>query len=85
MKHPVLLLALLIACVSILASCHKGPVCPAYNSVHNSKNYAYNPNNTARAQEDNKKDIEKRKDDELKGSKSKRRRQPYSLFPKGVR
>jgi hypothetical protein len=61
----------------------KGPSCPAYNSVHNTKDYGYNPNNAARKKEDNKKDVEKRKEAELDG-KPPKRSNAYSLFPKGV-
>jgi predicted small lipoprotein YifL len=68
-----------------LAACSpKGPQCPAYNSVHTDKNYAYNPNNAKRAKEDNKKDIEKRKQAELSPKKYNRNKS-YTLFPKGMR
>lgn len=67
-----------------LASCRKGPHCPAYDSVHTSKDYGYNPNNANRAKTDNKGDIEKRKDAEL-NAKPPKRKNAYSLFPKGMR
>ena len=68
------------------SACKKGPSCPAYNSVHNSKNHPYNPNNAQRAKEDNKKDIKKKREAELEGDGLKKsKREPYSLFPKGVR
>lgn len=87
MKHiPFLgILILSIFLASAVSSCHKGPTCPAYNSVHNSKNYGYNPNNAARAEENNKQDIEKRRDAELNGKGTRKRKRSYSLFPKGVR
>ena len=66
------------------SACRKQATCPAYNSVHTNKNYGYNPNNAKRAKEDNKKDIEKRKDAEL-NAKPPKRSNAYSLFPKGVR
>jgi hypothetical protein len=52
--------------------------------VHTDKNYAYNPNNAKRAKEDNKKDIEKRKQAELSPKKYNRNKS-YTLFPKGMR
>lgn len=64
------------------ASCNQGPSCPAYNSVHNSKNYGYNPNNAVRSEKNNKADIEARKKAELSPKNAKRGR--TSLFPKGM-
>lgn len=66
------------------AACSKQPHCPAYNSVHNTKDYGYNPNNKKRAAEDNKKDIEKRKEAEL-NAKVPKRKNSYGLLPKGMR
>ncbi len=63
-------------------SCHQGPVCPAYNSVHSDRNYGYNPNNADRAEKNNKADIEARKKAELSPKRSKRGK--TSLFPKGM-
>lgn len=82
MKNPLFLLILAAFCT--LMACNKGPHCPAYNSVHNTKDYGYNPNNAKRAKEDNKKDIEKRKDAEL-NAKPPKRSNSTSLFPKGMR
>ncbi len=82
MKNLIFLLILSIFCS--LVSCRKGPHCPAYNSVHNTKDYGYNPNNARRAKEDNKKDIEKRKEAEL-NAKVPKRSNSTSLFPKGMR
>jgi hypothetical protein len=76
-------LAIIVLLLSFTA-CKKGPNCPAYDSVHNSKDHAYNPNNAKRAKEDNKKDIEKRKDAAL-NEKPAKRKNSYSLFPKGLR
>ena len=73
---------LLLIGVFALSSCHQGPLCPAYNSVHSSKNYGYNPNNSARAENNNKADIEARKKAEFSPNRSKRGRS--SLFPKGM-
>jgi hypothetical protein len=76
--------ALVTIAILSFASCKKGPHCPAYDSVHNSKEYGGNPNNAQRAKEDNKKDIEKRKNAAL-NEKPPKRSKAYSLFPKGVR
>ena len=86
MKHISIIFIFVIALIlsGTVSSCNKGPSCPAYNSVHNSKNYGYNPNNAARAEENNKQDIEKRRDAELKGKGNKRKKRSYSLFPKGM-
>ncbi|WMX14102.1 MULTISPECIES: hypothetical protein [unclassified Aureispira] len=64
------------------SACNQGPACPAYNSVHNTKDYGYNPNNAARAKENNKADIEARKKAALSPKAAKRGR--TSLFPKGM-
>jgi hypothetical protein len=74
----------LLFCVVLLSftSCHQGPVCPAYNSVHSDRNYGYNPNNADRAEKNNKADIEARKKAELSPKRSKRGK--TSLFPKGM-
>lgn len=79
-----------ICCLLLGAvACKKGPSCPAYDSVHNSKNNPYNPNNPKRTAENNKKEIEKQKKAELEGndekSLKKKRKEAYSLFPKGMR
>jgi predicted small lipoprotein YifL len=79
-----ILSVLVVIAVLSLASCKKGPHCPAYDSVHNTKDYGDNPNNAQRAKEDNKKDIEKRKDAAL-NEKPPKRSKAYSLFPKGMR
>lgn len=76
--------AFLIALFSLVAlqsACHKGPTCPAYNHVHNTKDYAGNPNNKTRSEENNKQDIEKRREAELSGKGTKKNKS-YSLFPK---
>ena len=82
--HLSKLLSFSILLIGILSfsSCHQGPACPAYNSVHTDKNYGYNPNNAARAEKDNKADIEARKKAELSPKRSKRGKS--SLFPKGM-
>lgn len=80
-KLSVGLLAALFSVMFVATSCHKGPTCPAYNTTHNSKDYANNPNNTTRSEENNKADIEKRREAELNGSKTKKRKS-YGLFPK---
>jgi hypothetical protein len=72
---------LLIGMVSFSA-CNQGPACPAYNSVHNSKDYGYNPNNAERAKENNKADIAAKKKAALSPKSAKRGR--TSLFPKGM-
>lgn len=72
---------LLIGLLSFSA-CNQGPSCPAYNSVHNTKDYGYNPNNAARSKENNKADIEARKKAALSPKAAKRGR--TSLFPKGM-
>ena len=85
MKKILILLAFALGVLAGFSSCsRKGPHCPAYNSVHTDKNYAYNPNNQTRAKEDNKKDIEKRKEAEL-NPKRKKYKKPHSLFPPGMR
>lgn len=75
--------------ISTNIACKKGPSCPAYDSVHNSKNNPHNPNNPKRTAENNKKEIEKQKKAELEGndekSLKKKRKEAYSLFPKGMR
>jgi len=76
-------LSMLLVGMLTFSSCHQGPLCPAYNSVHTDKNYGYNPNNKARSEEDNKADIEARKKAELSPKRSKRGK--TSLFPKGMR
>lgn len=63
-------------------ACNQGPSCPAYNSVHSTKDYGYNPNNAARAKKNNKADIEAKRKAQL-GPKSAKRGKS-SLFPKGV-
>ena len=72
---------LLIGMLSFSA-CNQGPSCPAYNSVHNTKDYGYNPNNTARSKENNKADIEAKKKAALSPKAAKKGR--TSLFPKGM-
>lgn len=72
---------LLIGMLSFSA-CNQGPACPAYNSVHNTKDYGYNPNNAARAKENNKADIEAKRKAALSPKSAKRGR--TSLFPKGM-
>lgn len=80
MKAIALCLSFMI--IVVISSCNQGPACPAYNSVHTDKNYAYNPNNAERAKNDNKGDIEARKKAELSPKRSKKGK--TSLFPKGV-
>lgn len=77
-------LSLILFLLGILtfSSCQQGPLCPAYNSVHSDKNYAYNPNNAKRGETDNKGDIEARKKAELSQASAKRGKS--SLFPKGM-
>jgi len=72
---------LLIGMLSFSA-CNQGPACPAYNSVHNSKDYGYNPNNADRAKDNNKADIAAKKKAALGPKSAKRGR--TSLFPKGM-
>lgn len=67
-----------------LGSCRKGPYCPAYDTVHTNKSSPLNPNNQSASKKDNKKDVEKRKKDELSPKRS-RRKKPHTLFPKGMR
>lgn len=81
-KSKLLGLSLLLIGTLSFSSCHQGPLCPAYNSVHSDKNYGYNPNNATRAEENNKADIEARKKAELSPKRSKRGKS--SLFPKGM-
>lgn len=64
------------------AACNQGPSCPAYNSVHNTRDYGYNPNNATRAKENNKADIEAKRKAAL--SPGKRHKTRSSLFPKGM-
>ena len=64
------------------SSCHQGPLCPAYNSVHSDRNYANNPNNAHKTKKSNKADIEARKKSELSAKRYKKGRS--SLFPKGM-
>ena len=64
------------------ASCHQGPLCPAYNSVHSDRNYANNPNNAHKTKKNNKADIEARKKSELSAKRYKKG--ISSLFPKGM-
>ena len=75
-------LACLIVYCFLFSACHKGPLCPAYNSVHSDKNYAYNPNNANRSDKNNKADVEAKKKAELSPKRAKRGR--TSLFPKGM-
>ncbi|BDS13554.1 hypothetical protein [Aureispira anguillae] len=75
-------LCLLLVALFSFASCNQGPSCPAYNSVHNSKDYGYNPNNAARAKNNNKADIEAKKKAALSPKAAKRGK--TSLFPKGM-
>lgn len=75
-------LCLLLVGMLSFSSCQQGPLCPAYNSVHNSKDYGFNPNNAERAKNNNKADIEARKKAELGGGRQKRGKS--SLFPKGM-
>lgn len=73
-----------LALIALLgAACNKGPSCPAYNHLHNTKFHADNPNNKPTTPENNKADVEKRREAELngKGNKAKNKRS-YSLFPK---
>lgn len=75
-------LFLIFAGILSFASCNQGPSCPAYNSVHNSKDYGYNPNNATRSKENNKADIEAKRKAALSPKASKRGK--TSLFPKGM-
>lgn len=65
-----------------LSSCNKGPSCPAYQSLHTDKTYAYTPSDPNKDPKNNKKEVEKKKREQLKPKKYKK---PYSLFPGGVR
>lgn len=78
-----LIYGLLSATLSSFVSCNQGPSCPAYNSVHNTRNYGYNPNNATRAKENNKADIEAKRKAAL--GPGKRRKTRSSLFPRGMR
>lgn len=73
----------LLATLSTFGACNQGPSCPAYNSVHNTRDYGYNPNNAARAKNNNKADIEAKKKAALSPKSAKRGK--TSLFPKGMR
>lgn len=74
--------ALLCTAMGSFAACNQGPSCPAYNSVHNTRDYGYNPNNATRAKENNKADIEAKRKAAL--SPGKRHKTRSSLFPKGM-
>ncbi len=88
--HPLIKtepMKIVFACLMFLfllsyTACNKGPVCPAYNSVHTNKDYGYNPNNAARKKNNNKKDVEAKKKSQL--SKKASRPGRTSLFPKGM-
>lgn len=75
------LIALVLGAFIALPSCKKGPSCPAYGGLHSkgAPTYATTEEKTG----NNKKDIEKRKEDEL--AKPPKRKNAYSLFPKGMR
>lgn len=77
-----LIYTLICTTVGSFAACNQGPSCPAYNSVHNTRDYGYNPNNAKRAEENNKADIEAKRKAAL--SPGKRRKTKSSLFPKGM-
>ena len=78
-----IIVAMGMTALSLVGSgCSKAPICPAYNTVHNTKNYANNPNNQARSETNNKADIEKRKEAELSGPKGGKKGRSYGLFPK---
>ena len=81
MKQLKYILILSALSLFTLGSCHKGPVCPAYNSAHNSRTNAHNPNNAHKTTGDNKKDIEAKRKAALKGP-SKKPKKSYSLYPK---
>ena len=72
----------LLLVMLFISSCHQGPLCPAYNSVHSDRNYANNPNNAYKTKKNNKADIEARKKSELSAKRYKKGR--TSLFPKGM-
>lgn len=72
-------LMVLICC----SACNQRPSCPAYNRVHNTRNYGYNPNNAARAKKNNKADIEAKKKAALSPKSAKKGK--TSLFPRGMR
>ncbi|MFK7797708.1 MAG: hypothetical protein AB8E82_09650 [Aureispira sp.] len=82
MKQFIVFFILLVT-LATFSACNQGPACPAYNSVHNSRDYGYNPNNAARAKNDNKADIEAKKKAALSPKGTKRGK--TSLFPKGMR
>jgi len=77
---------LLIACLLLtitfaFSSCHRGPVCPAYNGLtHNNQ---FNPNVENKEYKSNKEKVEAKKKAEL--SRKKVKRGKSSLFPKGVK
>ena len=67
----------------LLPSCNKGPSCPAYNGLHSTGTPTYAIKKDGEKAGDNKKEIEKQKDDEL--GKPPKRKNAYSLFPQGMR
>ncbi len=73
--------ALILGAFVVLPSCKKGPSCPAYGGLHSkgTPTYATTKDKTG----DNKKEIEKQKDQEL--AKPPKRKNAYSLFPQGMR